>query len=246
MIMQRILDEKQKAAMQKDGSTLKYMYSVAGAGKGLAAGGWTLLVIGLALTAMVSTAGVPQMLVMGAVTILPGVLLVLLGKWKQDQRDHGWVQAYAECSGISEADVPQADAEFLDSRTAVVGVWGGDKNAKKKAGFVSPNYFKVPGIWPRLYRLQDVSACFFTDQFICEDGGYAKAVVIYGTSPERCTEIVDISEKRAAEIIGAVKAAAPSVITDRCFQYEGQTYDALEQREQVVALYNHVMGQSAQ
>ena len=57
---------------------------------------------------------------------------------------------------------------------------------------------------------------------------------------------MDISEKRAAEIIGAVKAAAPSVITDRCFQYEGQTYDALEQREQVVALYNHVMGQSAQ
>ena len=244
--MRMIPNEAQKAKMRKDGSTLKYMYGAVGAGRGIAAGGVTLMVCGAALATLVSSAGAAQVLVMGGAVILPGSLLTLWGTAKQKKRDDGWVQAYMAGSGLSETEIRQAEAEFGEPESMLLGFAGTGKQDLRKAGFLTAHYLKLPGAEPRIYRVQDLTACFFTEKFLCPDGGYAKAVLLYTRDPEEFAYFEDVTEKAAGDMIQAVAAANPSVITSPYFIYEDKEYDAVNQREEVVALHNRIMAQASE
>ena len=243
--MRMIPNEAQKAKMKKDGSILKYLYGAAGIGKGIAAGGITLMVCGAALTALVIPAGMTQALVMAGAVILPGALLTIFGSAKQKKRDDNWVKAYMEASGLSEEEVLQAEAEFQAPGAILLGFYGSSKKDLRQGGFLSAHYLKLPGISPMIYRVEDLVACFFSEKYLCQDGGYAKAALIYTKDPDKYSEYVDVSEKRCQDAIQAIAEANPSIITSPYFIYEDQKYDAAQQRQEVVALHNRVMAQAA-
>ena len=73
-------DDRLKRKMQKNGSMLQYMYSVAGAGKGLIAMGIMLIGIGALLAAaLYGTVGAEGAVKMAVALIVPGILLLVLG-----------------------------------------------------------------------------------------------------------------------------------------------------------------------
>ena len=95
-------DDKLKQKMTKNGSVLQYMYSVSGAGKGIMAMGIMLALIGAALAAvLMNTMGTQGAVRFGAVMIIPGILLTVLGVFMQQKKERGWAEAYKKC-GLTE------------------------------------------------------------------------------------------------------------------------------------------------
>lgn len=236
--------EKIRKKMAKDGSVLKYMYSVAGLGKGLVAGGLMLVFAGVLLAIMLlSTFEAPQAIRIGGVGVVPGLLLLIGGAYLQKRHDDGWLKAYARNTHLPEQDILRADAELKEPGVLFfASARGKDTNSLKKMGFITPHYVKFPGVHPSMARLEDLVACFYTKKFLCKDGGYDKAFVAYSRDKNMSFLTSDIKEKDAQEIVEMIASRNPAVITHHHFLYEGKEYDAAQGMDEVIALYNTVTG----
>lgn len=230
--------------MVKDGSVLKYMHSVSGAGKGLAAGGLMLALIGALLAVMLfPVLEAPQALMTGGMGVVPGLLLIIGGAFLQKRRDDGWLNAYVKKTHLSEQDILRIDAELKEPGVLLFAATSGkDANSLKKMGFITPHYVKFPGVHPLMARLEDLVACFYTKKFLCKDGGYDKAFVAYSRDGNMAFLNSDFKEKDAQEVIEAIASRNPAVITHHHFLYEGKEYDAAQGMDEVIALYNTVTG----
>ena len=237
-------NERIRKKMRKDGSVLKFMYSVAGVGKGLAAGGLMLVFIGVVLAAMLMPVfETPQAVMVGGVGVIPGLLLAVGGAFLQKRRDDGWLKAYARKSKLPESDILQADEELKGQKILLFSaITSKNTNNLKKMGFITPHYIKFPGIHPSLAHLQDLTACFYTKKYLCKDGGYDKAFVAYSRDKKLQFLTSDIKEAAAQEIVDVIASRNPAVITSHHFQYQGKEYDAVRDMDAVIALYNTVTG----
>lgn len=235
-------DDKLKGKMAKNGSVLQYMYSVSGAGKGLIAMGAMLIPIGVGLAAALSgTLGTQSAVLVAAALGGPGILLLILGVLLQQKREKGWLQAYAKTSGFSEQEVLQADQEFRQPGTVLFSFdKGKDTNSLKKMGFITSTYIRFPGTAPFLRHVNDIVACFYTKKYLCRDGGYDRASVAYFTDGENGVLMDSPPEKASLEIVEAIEARNPMVITSHHFTYEGKTYDAVRDADEVVALHKRL------
>ena len=239
-------NEKIKKKMSKDGSVLKFMYSVAGAGKGLVAMGAMLVPIGILLgVALAGVMGTMQAIVVTAVCAIPGLLLIIGGMMLQNRRVSNWMKAYMKRSSLTEEDIRRLEQEFQQPGTLLFSVdKGKDTNSLKKMGIITNHYVKFPGIMPYIVRQEDLVAFFYTKKYQCDDGGYDKALVAYGTNSEYCYVARENgSEKANLEIVQAIAARNPMVITDHHFAYEGKTYDAVRGIEDVIALHKRIRAQ---
>ena len=72
-------DERLKRKMSKNGSVLQYMYSVAGAGKGLITMGIMLIFIAVLLAAALFNTMGNKAVMLAAVIAVPSILLIVLG-----------------------------------------------------------------------------------------------------------------------------------------------------------------------
>ncbi len=241
-----IPDDKLKQKMSKNGSVLQFMYSVAGAGKGLIAMGAMLIGIAVMLAAallgIIGTAGAVKL---AAVVIVPGILLIVLGVHMQKKKESGWLKAYMEPTGLSEQEIHQVEQEFRQPDTLFFSFWKGkDTNSLKKMGFITRTYIKFPGVNTYVFRLDDMVACFYTKKYLCEDGGYDKAFVAYPLNSEWGVLLRDVSEKTGMEIVKAIAERNPKVITEHHFSYEGKEYDAVRGLDEVIALHRRVYARS--
>lgn len=239
-------DEKMKKKMSQDGSVLKFMYSVAGLGKGLAAAGGMLAGIGVLLGVMFQMTlemEMVQILMFAGAFVIPGILLVLGGVKLQKTRNDKWLKQYVKETGLPEAEILKADQEFREPGTILFSFEKQkDTNSLKKMGFITKHYIKMPGIGASMARMENLVACFYTNKFRCLDGGYDRAFVAYSNDKKMAISNFSIKEKDAVEIVQAVLKRNPSVIHDHHFMYEGKEYDAVRDMDEVIALHNKVTG----
>lgn len=237
-------DNRMKQKMAKNGSVLQFMYSVAGAGKGLAAMGVMLIWIAVLLAAaLFRIIGTQKAVMVAAGIIVPGILLAAAGVSIQKKRERGWAAAYTKLSGMDEKELHQVDQEFQQPGTVLFSFdKGKDSNSLKKMGFITANYIKFPGINPFLLRLDDLVACFYTKKMLCRDGGYDHGFIAYPVEGEWTFVMDSPPEKASLEIVKLVKEHNPKVITDHFFAYEGKEYDAFGGMEEVIELHKRVYG----
>lgn len=239
-------DARIKRKMSKDGSVLKFMYSVAGVGKGLVAMGAMLVPIGLLLgVALADLIGTLRAFVIIAVCAIPGLLLIIGGITLQNRRVGNWMKAYMKRSSVTEEDIHRLEQEFQQPGALLFSaVKGKDTNSLKKMGIITDHYVKFPGIMPYIVRQEDLVAFFYTKKYQCDDGGFDKALVAYGTNSEYCyVAREEGSEKANLEIVQAIASRNPMVITDHHFAYEGKEYDAVRGLEEVIALHKRIRAQ---
>lgn len=235
-------EEKLKKKMELDGSVLKYMYSVSGAGKGLIAMGIMCIPIGLLLAAaLFDVLGAGSVITMAAVIILPSILLIFLGVFLQKRKVNNYMNACEKQSGLTQAQIRQAEEEFKQPGTVLFALEKGKStNNLKKMGFITSNYIKFPGIGFYIVPLQDLVACFYTKKYLCQDGGYDRALIAYGCNDDRAWYYNSPPEKASLEIVEAIEAHNPLIITDHHFAYEGKEYDAVRRPEEVIALHRRM------
>lgn len=239
-----IPDDKLKQKMQKNGSVLQFMYSVAGAGKGLIAMGVMLIGIAVMLAAaLFNTIGTESAVKLAAVIIIPSILLVVLGIRMQKKKESGWLKAYQEPTGLTEREIQQIEQEFKQPDTLFFSFdKGKDTNSLKKMGFITKTYIKFPGVNTYVFKLDDMVACFYTKKYLCQDGGYDRAFIAYPLNSEWGIYLNSPPEKASLEIVTAVSERNPKVITDHHFSYEGKEYDAVRGLDEVIALHKRVYG----
>lgn len=237
-------DDRMKQKMTKNGSVLQFMYSVAGAGKGLIAMGAMLIGIAVLLAAALSgTMGADRAMIMAVVIVIPSILLVIAGVMMQKKRERGWMEAYTKLSNLKEAELHQIDQEFKQPGTVLFSLdKGKDTNSLKTMGFITANYIKFPGSSPCVFRLEDMVACFYTKKRLCDDGGYNRALVAYPVVGELGFMADSPPEKASLEIVKVVAEHNPKIITDHFFSYEGKEYDAMRGMDEVIALHKRVYG----
>lgn len=236
-------EEKLKQKMQLDGSVLKYMYSVAGIGLGLIAMGGMCIFIGFLLGAALYNVMGTNAVIMAAVIILPSILLIILGRFLQKRRINGYIKAYEKQAGLTQAQIHEAEEEFMQPGTILLSFEKSkSKNSLQKMGFITSHYLKFPGPNVALFSLQDMVACFYTKKFLCEDGGYDDALIAYASDGERSLLFKDPPEKASIELVEAIAARNPLIITDHHFSYEGKDYDAARRPEEVIALHLKMRG----
>ena len=241
-----IPDDKLKRKMTKNGSVLQFMYSATGAGKGLAAMGAMFMVIGALLAAALSNIMDPgAMIKMLAVIEIVGILLVVWGISMQKKKESKWAEAYGKMTGFGQQELHQVDEEFKQPKTVLFALdKGKDTNSLKRIGFITEHYIKFPGIQSCVFRLDNIVACFYTKKYLCEDGGYDRALVAYGLDNDWGFLQRDAPEKASLEIVKVISEHNPKIITDHHFTYEGIEYDAVRGLEDVIALHKRVYGRS--
>ena len=239
-------DDKLKRKMSKNGSVLQFMYSAAGAGKGLAALGGMLIGIGIMLAAaLFNIMGAASAIKMAAVVVVLGILFIILGISMQQKKEKGWIKAYMEQSNLGEQEIHQIDGEFRQPDTMLFALdKEKDRSSLKKVGFVTKNYIKFPGLNSCVFRLDDMVACFYTKKYLCEDGGYDRALVAYPLNGEYGFLQKSPPEKASLEIVKAISERNPKIITDHHFAYEGKEYDAVRGLDDVIALHKRVYGRT--
>lgn len=239
-------DDKLKRKMSKNGSVLQFMYSAAGAGKGLIAMGAMLIGISIMLAAaLVNTIGTASAIRMAVIIIVPSILLIVLGVYMQKKKESGWIKAYMEQSKMGEQEVYQIDQEFRQSDTVLFSLdKGKDTNSLKRIGFITRNYIKFPGLNSCVFRLDDMVACFYTKKYLCQDGGYDRALVAYPLNGEYGFLQDSPPEKASLEIVKLIGERNPKIITEHHFAYEGKEYDAVRGLDEVIALHKRVYGRT--
>lgn len=239
-------DEKLKRKMSKNGSVLQYMYSVAGAGKGLVVTGIMLIAIGAMLAAaLFHMMGEEGVMKLGAVILLPSVLLILLGIALQKKRESGWVEGYMKKTSLNEQELHQVDQEFRQPGTILFALdKGKDNNSLKRMGFITKNFVKFPGVKPCIFRLDDVVTCLYTKKMLCADGGYDRALIAYAVDGMWGFLYTSPPEKASLEIVKLLKEHNPKIIADHHFVYEDKEYDAVQEVSEVIALHKRVYGKN--
>lgn len=236
------VNENLRKKMKKDGSVLRYMQSGAGLGLGLLAGGLVLAAAGLLLTVLMIGALEPsRAVIVGMIFMAPGVLLLLLGFFLHKRRLDNYLKAYRENSGLTDEEILQAEAEFDQPGTVLLSLEKGKSMRLKQAGFLTEHYVKFPGIYPNLFKVDELIACFFTKKFVTPDGGYNDALIAYSyrTVPEGCRVLTD-AEKACQEIVELIASRNPRVIVGHHFSVEGKKYDAVRQIPEVAELHKNM------
>lgn len=241
-------EKLKKKMLSMDGSVLKYMHSVAGGGKGLVAGGAVLLFFCVLLAVLI----VPGMkfgtgLMVCICLCLPGLLMVVGGRFMQKRRMNNWLKTVAKRTGYSEEEIRRIDEEFKQPGTVLFSYTKGkDTNSLKKMGFITAHYVRFPGVGYDIYHLQELAACLYTENYIHGNGEHDRAMVAYAMDkPEvyQCYGLEKSSKKACTEIVEAIEARNPLVITAHQFSYEGKNYDAVQGRQEVLELQRRLRSQ---
>ena len=234
-------EEKLRQKMQIDGSVLKYMYSVAGVGLGLIAMGGMCIFIGILLGVALYGVIETNAVILAAVIIVPSILLILLGSFLQKRRVNHYQKAYEKQAKLTPAQIHEAEEEFKQQGTVLISFEKSKStNSLKKMGFITSHYLKFPGPNQALFPLQNMVACFYTKKYLCQDGGYDRALVAYTDDGDLGVLYKDPPEKACLEMIDAIAAHNPLIITDHHFSYEGREYDAVRQPEEVISLHRRM------
>lgn len=148
-----------RKSIAKHGSVLKAFRSQGGGGAGLIAGGIVLLVFGipLGLLCMLGLGG--RGFLVGAVFVVPGLLMILWGMALRKKRLANYLEFYKKDTGYSEAELQEADRELMSPDAVKIG--GKMDNSGGKEGIIfmiTEHYFL--SIWPvygaHLRKLDDI------------------------------------------------------------------------------------------
>lgn len=164
-----------KAEMTKDlqkvvakhGSVLAAYRSQGGGGKGLAAGGITIAIIGILIGVPLMFVNAAGGLVILAIFVLPGIALGVPGVILDKSRMSSYLEYYQKQTGYSIEELQAADRELM-SPDAVKIVSRTNRSAGKPETvfIITPHYFL--SVWPvygcYLRRLDDIVAAFYSNE----------------------------------------------------------------------------------
>jgi len=247
-----------KAEMTKDlqkkvdkyGSVLAAFRSQGGGGKGLAAGGISLMVAGvlIGLLLLLVNVKVAGCLAIMGVFALPGLAMFVPGIIMDKRRQAGYLEFFQKETGYSQEELKEADRELL-GQGAVKIVCKTDRMAGKKetAFIVTEHYFL--SVWPArgcyLRKLDDIVAAFYSNE-IPGIGGYRQGLFVITRQDTRDKGVENVFTHRqyrgfengqlvnqkdcreiCDEVIAEMVARAPHIITSQNIIAKGVRYNLL-------------------
>lgn len=233
------VDQQTKKSMEQDGSYLKFLRSTGGVGItlvvcGLCFGGFAAFV-GILLGLMLDTPSmIPASVAVGVgLAVVFGVPGYILRK----KRINGYLEHFAKESGYTVHDMSEFDAEFDRNEVVVFTAFNKlNKQAKLLAGIFTDHWVKLPGIG--ISRVCDIAAIWWEHEPYYKGTKRGKTCFFLRSNGE--IVLAGVEEHHTQEITAELVKRNPRIITARMFQYDGQTYDVLEQPEEVAALYRSV------
>lgn len=99
-----------------------------------------------------------------AISLLPGVLLLVLGIHLKHKRDSSWLSYYQKKTGFTEMELHQLEHELTSSSVKlVICRQPGALTDSFIACFITENYMVMNGMDPYVRRLEDIIAVAFSD-----------------------------------------------------------------------------------
>lgn len=235
------VDEQTKKSMEQDGSYLKFLRATGGMGitlivVGACLGGFTAFV-GVLLGLMLDT---PSMI---APSVGIGVVLAVVfgvpGYMVRKKRVDGYLDYFVAKSGYTANELKELDAEF-DRKEAVIFTPMNklNKQAKLFAGIFTEHWANLPGFG--ISRVEDVAALWWENEPYYK--GAKRGKTCFYLTRDGKIVLAGVEEDHTQEITSELVKRNPKVITARKINYNGQVYDALEQPEEVAALYRAACG----
>ncbi len=242
--------EEIRNQLQRDGSLLKGIRGLNGIEKGLIAGGITLLVFGVLLTAPCFLFSLRAVLATAILFLLPSVFLIVLGVVLRKRKIENYMDYYVKKSGYSREELEQVDKELMSPDVIVIGNQMPDKGKKApnyycfftKKHFVMPDY--LGGCW--IVRIEEIIGAVYSER-IPGYNGYKFGLVLLFTQGTDDSPIynANLNKQSCLEVIEIITRQNPLVITDQIFQYNGRRYDMFQNPKEVVDLQLEHMNKKA-
>jgi len=147
-----------------NGSILKGIRFAVGGGRGMIAGGITLLVFGVIFGfPLVFVDGVFGLVTFG-IFLLPALLLIFFGVRLKKKRESTWLDYYKEKCMLTEGELMQFDREMATSSVrAVVSPRPNERKLNYVAGIFGENHVLLNSLVPFVSRAEDILAVAFSD-----------------------------------------------------------------------------------
>ncbi len=250
--MFKAVDEKFIKMCTKDGSLLKKIRSIGGGGAALAAiGGMFIFINLIAIFAMVATqnhtgekfldAGMLMRLLS---PIIIWLILIFLGMSMTNKRANKYISYFLKKSNYTEAQLQEFDKEVLEPSSSYY-VINSKKLVRNSVLFsivVTRNWLKAVGIPP--IRLEDIAAMFFEERITYKNQRWDDSLFILLSSGELTRYTYVHAQSKAA--IEQVVNRNPYTINARHIQVGDQTYDCVNQPEEVAELYRNMISSKQQ
>lgn len=230
------VDQQTKKSMEQDGSYLKFLRSTGGMGI-------SLIVLGACFGGFIVVIGIAMGLIMEMPSLIAGFVGVgiavaavfgIPGFMVRKKRVDGYLDYFAKKSGYTVSELNELDAEF-DQKEAVLFTPFNklNKQAKLFASVFTERWANLPGIG--IARARDIAAIWWEDEPYYK--GVKRGKTCFVLSRDGKVFFAGVEENHVQEITSELVKRNPKVITVRKFHYNGQNYDALDQPEEVAALY---------
>lgn len=243
-------EEKPYQKLLKSKSVLQGLRKTRGIGRGLIAGGLTLLGFGLLLLLLFwwmdrTSIGVFFLILCG----LPGVPMLAAGFLLRQKRNSSYLSFYQKSTGFDEAELRQVERELASPSVHIIGDsqdFGGKGNPVV-ACILTEHYF-VTAEYVR--RLEDMIAAAFSDnvqlphvQVVQRRGmGIVFGLLLLAKTDEDAwfvTFNTAESNKKAlcTEIVQALSLRNPAVLKTQHLVCEGRKYDLKKNGKELLRLY---------
>lgn len=243
--MVRLVDEKLKHKMMKDGSHLKQTRTCGGLGAAVTASGICFVVTGVLFMAMMVMAEMLSGgLVGGGIFIALGAIFIVPGYYLSKKHFNSYMAYYQKKSGYTEEVLKEFDAEFQNGEVILISNRRNlNKGAINRAGIFTTHWFKLPFMIPvrysGLYHAEDIAAIWYQDTFVRVEGMECwKALAVLDCHGKLV--FLDYDVNTTSEIVEQLVKRNPKVITSRRFSYQGIDYDVISQPTEVAALYQSI------
>lgn len=242
MILQK--GDKRRERYLKDGDVLRRMRDVGGGGKGCMAGGITLLVFAVLLGAPSLLASLKAALVVGGFFGIPGLLLILLGRSMQKKKLKNYLSYYQEATGFDEQELKKVEQEIMAPDMIMIGNvpeenrQGASEKNPQISCMITAHYFVAPMLMGESYirRIEDMILATYSQE-IPGTGGYKHGLVFLSKKDMDAYMNAFLTREVCGEVIRALQAKKPDLITSQRFEYGGRKFDVITDGKEIARVF---------
>lgn len=236
--------DKRRKKFLKEGDVLKRMRNTGGGGKGLLAGGAVLFGFGFLLAAPCLLVSLNAALSVGGIFLIPGFLLIVLGKAMQNRKVRNYLEYYKKETGFDEGELMELERELMEPDMVMFGnvPYNNPQGATKKNPqipcMITRNYFVAPFVMGNSYirRISDMILAAYSQE-LPGINGYRQGLVFLSKRDDDAYNNGTLTRDVCMEIIGVLKERHPSLITGQMFVYEDRQYNVLTDGPQIAEMF---------
>ena len=243
MILQK--GDQRRERFLKDGNVLRRMRDAGGAGKGCIAGGIVLLVFAVLLSAPCLIAGLGKAAVaVGGFFMAPGFFLVFLGRGMQTKKVTNYLTYYREATGFDEQELRKVEQEIMAPSMVMIGNvptenrQGASEKNPQISCMITDHYFVVPLLMGESYirRIEDMVLAAYSQE-IPGINGYQHGLIFLSKKDTDAYKNAFLAREACGEVIGALQARKPDLITSQRFEYGGRHFDAVTDGKEIARVF---------